>query len=70
MEWISVKDRLPLDNEKVLCYWETYVYGGIEKRYHVLTYNQSYNLTLFKKATHWSYLPEPPNTKERANSEA
>jgi hypothetical protein len=68
MEWISVKDRLPEDNEVVLLYYENdflgteYFVGHIqikysdgETRFKECNGNLVYNIP----ATHWAYLEKP-----------
>jgi hypothetical protein len=55
MEWISVKDRLPCKSDNVLLWgkdqWEI-------NRY----YNRDEFEREYKDVTHWTPLPEPPET--------
>lgn len=56
--WISVKDRLPEQDVKVITYSETFGLNfghlGIDKVWFVSGYYA-------KNVTHWQPLPEPPN---------
>lgn len=65
MSWISIKDRLPKDNQKIL------VFNG---EIHVATFNENPGeISIWKsksspsgywglnKVTHWTNLPEPPH---------
>lgn len=55
-EWISVEDRMPEDNEKVLAYTKTggYCVARYSARWN--RFRTSGNVTI----THWMPLPEPP----------
>jgi hypothetical protein len=64
-EWISVKDRLPEDNERVLVYHDDGVIRfGINKDGFADVVSSLYlkhnHKTCFAKVTHWMPLPEPP----------
>lgn len=74
MKWISVKDRLPEDDEKYLIYppmWGNYVvefwpyddHNGIKKNSFYLEseYNEITNL---ENVTHWMPLPDKPQGGE------
>ena len=66
--WISVTERLPVEEEKVLVY--------IDERMHIVTFsptNQQFNNydclqydehNVFNGVTHWMPLPEPPKEGE------
>lgn len=54
MEWISVKDRLPQDYERVM-YFDSRERGFIEIGYFVST-----QTPVPTYVTHWMPLPEPP----------
>ena len=58
-EWISVKDRMPEQNEQVLCY-----YHYEPKSPDVICQNTYFNNGIWmsetSKVTHWMPLPEPP----------
>lgn len=75
-EWISVKDKLPIQCEDVLTYgeipdeeaYETYspIYVGFYengKFYSTYDYYEQYIYISLQYVTHWMPLPEPP--KER-----
>ena len=64
-EWISVKDRLPEDNERVLVYHDDgMIRFGINKGGFAdvvsTAYLQNHHSTCFSKVTHWMPLPQPP----------
>lgn len=62
MEWISVKDKLPLLYDRVLCLYET---GTMEVSFRVSKKGFCYEeFKTTGKVTHWMPLPEPP--KENA----
>ena len=68
-EWISVKDRLPDDNERVLVYHDDgMIRFGINKGGFAdvvsTAYLQNHHSTCFSKATHWMPLPQPPKGEE------
>ena len=67
-EWISVKDKLPEDREKVL------IFRKLDKEMHIARFNYKYACWFpadsdfngscgyynFSTVTHWQPLPEPP----------
>jgi hypothetical protein len=58
-EWISIKERLPENDKKVLV-WQKYeenILGG--ERIMFYKYN-TWNGAGFGKITHWMEFPEPP----------
>ena len=58
-EWISVKDRLPKQREKVLCYFKFEPESPnviAENTY----YGSGWWLSETSRVTHWMPLPEPP----------
>jgi hypothetical protein len=66
MEWISIKERLPGDEELVLCfakevapaqYFES---GNRFSRYPNHTETDRVGAYYFINVTHWMPLPEPP----------
>ena len=68
-EWISVKDRLPEKNSKVLVYIPKY--KGLYDGMHIAYYSHSLNMWvdldrtyLFDHPTYWMPLPVPPTEKE------
>jgi hypothetical protein len=63
-EWISVKDRLPENGQRVLCY-NKYMYV---KDYDCVFYDGDFNWTgsrigQIEGVTHWMPLPKPPKGK-------
>lgn len=72
MEWISVKDRLPEDEQRVIAYCQKvkkYFVGFAERSHYsdkVHWWHEGAKGGLYSatsKVTHWMPLPEPP--KER-----
>lgn len=67
MEWISVKDRLPISRKCVLAYQPetlctfTMYYADGEWNYFCRASNATER---YYKITHWMPLPEPPNMEE------
>jgi hypothetical protein len=66
MKWISVKDRLPEENDYFLCY-RTNIYRGKEiSLYEVLEFIEKFKVWRgngypnTEDVTHWMPLPEPP----------
>lgn len=62
-EWISVKDRLPTDNYRVLINlnngWQvTGYYDTLDGKWYLTGSGCYFNG--FRKPTHWQPLPEPP----------
>ena len=62
-EWISVKERLPQEGQKVLCCFTEY---GMQVAKYVFDWGDYYvwdcmadNFSL-NSVTHWQPLPEPP----------
>ena len=65
VKWISVKERLPEDNERVLVYHDDgMIRFGINKGGFADVVSSLYlkhnHRTCFSKVTHWMPLPEPP----------
>ena len=69
--WVSVKDRLPENEEMVVCYTpcDGYMFIGFHRTHVSANYNWSawYIITamrstkkITKKVTHWMPLPKPP----------
>ena len=63
MEWISVKDRLPLETKKVLFIDKEY---GMNVGFY---FNKMWSIQFrydlgISKVTHWQELPEPPKKEE------
>jgi len=74
-EWISVKDRMPRNEEMVVCYTpcDGYMFVGFHRTYVSANYDWSawYIITamrstkkITKKVTHWMRLPKPPKEEE------
>lgn len=78
-DWISVKERLPIDNQFVLGYTpiDGYVFIGfyrkdpMNERYHGTKRREWYIITsmrstqkVTKRVTHWMPLPDPPKNTE------
>ena len=64
MEWISVKDRMPEDYQRVLCLFES---GTMEVSFRASVKGFCYEgFKQTGKVTHWIPLPEPP--KETRNA--
>lgn len=61
MEWISVKDRLPDDNEWVLT-WDSHGNYHLFNHYHEFEnpFGISKNHPRYYQPTHWMPLPPPP----------
>jgi len=62
MEWISVKDETPKDEQCVLAYGKLHEVGGF---YETMLYADGYFFGEIhdrqdKTVTHWMPLPEPP----------
>jgi Protein of unknown function (DUF551) len=61
-EWISIKDRLPENGQKCLCYCETRHFDaefhGNDFLYEFFILRDGCPLTVY--ASHWMPLPEPP----------
>lgn len=56
--WVSVKDRLPEDYQRVLCLFES---GTLEVSFHASVKGFCYEgFKQTGKVTHWIPLPEPP----------
>jgi hypothetical protein len=55
--WISVKDRLPVDGQTVMVYYNEPFQG---KYVSVWTYEKSNRFWIDGTVTHWMPLPEPP----------
>ena len=76
-EWISVKDRLPPDDQMVIGYTpvDGYMFVGFHKMYKhswreklvgewfIITAMRS-TRSMTKRVTHWMPLPEPPEVKQ------
>lgn len=70
MEWISVKDRLPEEGGKYLCYRYSYMgncgycdvlrYGIIDKEKCFYFFDLENGDVPVGNVTHWMELPEPP----------
>jgi hypothetical protein len=69
MEWISVEDRVPKENEYVIIHIDGYIgisrfmdgewdVGGGRRR---PMFNKSERITSKLEATHWMPMPELPN---------
>ncbi len=59
MEWISVKDRLPEEGQKVLTYLGEF--DGCRTNYLILCPYPIWACLLeTEEVTHWMLLPEPP----------
>jgi hypothetical protein len=56
-EWISVKDRLPDDCQKVLIYTQA---NKIAHEMYVHFYDSRANSPIWNIVTHWMPLPPPP----------
>lgn len=70
-EWISVKDRLPEDETKVLvCCKAVGTYKPINNIHmqtnHISSYNKRWDVSIpfGYEITHWMPLPEPPKEEE------
>ena len=68
-KWISVKDRLPEEDKKILLLCKNGAmfvgvlgryYGGTESRFKICTALASTKLLNKGRVTHWMPLPEPP----------
>jgi hypothetical protein len=62
MEWISVKDRLPEKDFKVLCFYSNQYIDVLEYWYDEKEIPVFFNPPLHSvnDVTHWMPLPEPP----------
>jgi hypothetical protein len=60
MEWISVKDRLPKEFEKVIVWspWQDKVVADVEFGYGCFFTGEYESVS---DVTHWIYEPEPPD---------
>ena len=56
MKWISVKDRLPEEDQMVLAYEPMWGNVQLAKAYDGLNFSEIY--------THWQPLPQPPGGDE------
>ncbi len=71
MEWISVKDCLPPDDEYVLCWYEYFRYGNYNHMYQ--TYGIGYQVNGYwggevangrnARVLFWMLLPKPPEER-------
>ena len=61
MNWISVKDRLPVPNAyKNILFFDGLVRYGTYQNKHGFVHENSEYLDEAFGVTHWMYLPEPP----------
>lgn len=60
--WISVKERLPEDRQKVLFYYNSGMIdcGYILENQPIILFEIAWEGYLVNNATHWQPLPEPP----------
>lgn len=63
-EWISVKERLPEKNTKVLCYFK-YEPNTPDVICENVYYGSGRWMSESSKVTHWMPLPEPPEKEIR-----
>lgn len=59
-QWISVKDRLPEDEKKVLCILDDGFLCILEWCSWDWLWNDGHNVYAEKDVTHWMPLPQPP----------
>jgi hypothetical protein len=62
MEWISVKDQLPDEDARVLCFGFTgsMIVGSIWAEVEKEGYYAESGEDMLDEVTHWMELPEPP----------
>ena len=65
-EWISVRNQLPYEGERVIVCWKFDIGGSNEKHIDIATYMGSgiWSLATHKRVANWMPLPETP--KENA----
>ena len=72
--WISVDDRLPENDDAVLCWYEYFRYGDYNRMYQTYGIGYCFNGRLWGgdvmegakcRVIAWMPLPEPPKMKER-----
>lgn len=61
-EWISVEERLPDEQVKVICYFSEK--SKVETSWHVISLGFMFE-GIFGKVSHWMPLPEPPKEAEK-----
>jgi hypothetical protein len=62
-DWISVDERLPEEDEQVLCWCKVESDGWSEVASHHNSFFTDSNFE-FLEVTHWQPLPDPPSTTE------
>lgn len=62
MEWISIKDQLPIDGEYILVYCE-YGVTNHKHKIHCCQFSEKYGFD-YARVTHWMKLPTPPIADE------
>lgn len=68
MEWISVKERLPEENQRVILHIPMVAEGGNVRTGWLepikMWFTDSRDRLFYKQVTHWMPLPEPPKEDE------
>ncbi|KKK78220.1 hypothetical protein LCGC14_2845770 [marine sediment metagenome] len=64
-EWISVKDRLPKNDDEVLVYHKSKNIDDIGTAYFKIDMWHWDDYTILENVSHWQPLPPPPTTTKK-----